>query len=218
MTWWKWGLVGVALALGLFWGGFVFGVTTQRRDDTEQRLRLGQQLDSIRIAHAVTVARLEAKDVSRETAVRSAKAEAEQADRRAASANRRAAAAEELVASATTKDDSIAAYQEQVATLKMERDEERAAKTSYRIAMEAGMERAAGLLERIAVDSAALHDSRVRIAKLITPAAPTASPLGGLARKAETVAIAAATAGACRQSLFSIGCISGLVVTGGRIK
>ena len=218
MTWWKWLLVGIVAALGVLWAGFVLGVTTQRKDDTEERLQLAQRDDSARVAFAVTIARLEAEAVSRETMLRTARSAAEAADRRAAAAGQREAEAEQLVAAAVTQGDSIIAYQGQVATLKGALVEERAAKVNYREAMEASIARSAVLEQRIGADSLRILSQAQTIDSLLAPLPASSSPLQGLARKGETVAIAAATYGACRESLVSIGCIAGAIVTGRRLK
>lgn len=175
MTWWQWGLAVLVAAAGIAFGGFRYGVTTQRKDDADARLRLAVQVDSARTAHAAEVAAIKAELISRGVALT-------QSDNRArvAEAARRAAtdsvvAARGALVSAESAADSLRAYPPIVEALTRELEVADSARVAYRDALTADYERAALLLRRIAADSVLIQRQAVIIAQIIPPPPPPKS-------------------------------------------
>ena len=172
MTWWQWGLAVLVAAAGIAFGGFRFGVTTQRKDDADARLRLAVQVDSARQAHAADTARLN-RDVAREsTRATFAEARARAADATAQRATDDAQTAQDALSATQTAADSLRAYPPLVDALTRQVEAGDSARIALRDALDASHERAGLLLRRIAADSALIQRQAVIIANVVPPPPP----------------------------------------------
>ena len=181
MTWWQWGLAVLVAAAGIALGGFHLGVTTQRKDDADARVRLAVQVDSARTAHAADTARL-ADDVARAT-LRATLAENRAVEAEAAAqhvADEVLVAQDALRASQTTAD-SLSAYPPLVDALTRERDSLKASREGYKAALAASKEKSALLLSRIAVDGVLSAAKDVMLGSVTPPPPPSKSGWGCVA-------------------------------------
>lgn len=175
MTWWQWGLAVLVTAAGIALGGFRLGVTTQRKDDADARLRLAVQVDSARQAHAADLAALNVEMVSRATALTLAEARATAADRKAERSAEDVAATRDALVSAESAADSLRAYPPLVDALTRQVEVVDSARIGYRDALAASQERSGLLLRRIAADSTLIQRQAVIIANIIPPPPPSKS-------------------------------------------
>lgn len=172
MTWWQWGLAVLVAAAGIAFGGFRYGVTTQRKDDADARLRLAAQVDSARTAHAAEVAAIKAELVSRGVALTQSDNRARVAEAARQAATDSVVAARGALVSAESAADSLRAYPPIVEALTRELEVADSARVAYRDALTADYERAALLLRRIAADSALIQRQAVIIANVVPPPPP----------------------------------------------
>lgn len=217
MTWWRWLLVGVLVALLLLLVGYQGGVTVERERGARRSIALLAAQIEIDRAHADTVATLNAAVVARDTLVRRETARAQAAEGKAGVAARETATIRQELAAASSAADSLAAYPPLVDALTRQVVALDSSRAGYRDALAQSVQAAGLLRQRIAVDSVALHQARVALARAIT-VVPVTRSRGGIGRAAETAAVAAATVGACDEALLSIGCVAGIVVTGNRLR
>ena len=171
MTWWQWTLAVLVLTAGLAFGAFRWGVTTQRRDDADARLRLAASLDSTRTAHASQVSALKV-DVSRfSTLVALAESRAKAAESTAQRATEDVLTAQDALRASQTTADSLRAYPAVVDALTRQVTALDSARLGYRDALAASQERAGLLLARIATDSVLIERQRDALGK-VTPTPP----------------------------------------------
>lgn len=181
--------VGVVLLLAIAWGCFRLGVITQRKDDSDARLRLAESLQIARLAHAADTTRL-AAEVSRATmAATKARMESIAAETKVVMAQYKVAAARDSMSAAVTAlnaahspEDSLLAYPVMVKalngvvlmlTLQVAAEEDVVAK--YRREASEEQSRSAVLLKRIATDSI-LRDQQDRVlGKVLPPPPPSKS-------------------------------------------
>ena len=164
--------VGVVLLLAIAWGCFRLGVITQRKDDSDARLRLAVQVDSARNAHAAEVATLKI-DVSRfSTLVALAESRAKAAESTAQRATEDVLTAQDALRASQTTADSLRAYPAVVDALTRQVTALDSARLGYRDALAASQERAGLLLARIAADSALIQRQAVIIANVVPPPPP----------------------------------------------
>ncbi len=181
MTWWQWALAVLVLAAGLAFGAFRLGVTTQRRDDADARLRLAVALDSVRQAHAADTARLN-REVARGTlAATVAEARAKAAESTAQRATDDVLAAQDALRASQTTADSLRAYPAVVDALTLQVVALDSARLGYRDALAASQQRAGLLLARIATDSVLIERQRDALGKVIPPPPPSKSGWGCVA-------------------------------------
>jgi hypothetical protein len=171
VTWWKWGIAGALLVMGIWGSGFRVGVLTQRKDDAEARLRLGAALDSVKQDHAATVAVLQAEVVSRGVERARAEADAKASQRQADAARRDAAVSRQALHESATALDSLAAYPPLVAALDSQVVALDSTVTHYRVALSSEVARSGLLTQRIAADSLLIDQQRRALATMI-PADP----------------------------------------------
>lgn len=181
MTWWQWGLAVLVAAAGIAFGGFHLGVTTQRKDDADARLRLAVQVDSARTAHAAEVATIAAELVSRGVELTHADYRARVAEAARQSVTNEALAARDALKASQTTADSLSAYPPLVDALTRELEVADSARVAYRDEVAASHERAGLLLRRIAADSTLLQRQAVIIANVIPPPPPSKSGWGCVA-------------------------------------
>ena len=181
MTWWQWGLAVLVAAAGIAFGGFKYGVTTQRKDDSDARLRLAVQVDSARTAHAAEVATIAAELVSRGVELTHADYRARVAEAARQSVTNEALAARDALKASQTTADSLSAYPPLVDALTRELEVADSARVAYRDEVAASHERAGLLLRRIAADSTLLQRQAVIIANVIPPPPPSKSGWGCVA-------------------------------------
>jgi hypothetical protein len=181
VTWWQWTLAVLLAAAGIAFGGFRFGVLTQRKDDADARLRLAVQVDSSRQAHAAALAALNVEMVSRATALTLAEARAAAADRKAVNADVDRLAALDNLKDAQTAADSLAAYPPVVDALTRQLVAVDSSRLAYRDALTASQERSALLLRRITADSAVIVQLNTALGKVIPPPPPSKSGWGCVA-------------------------------------
>lgn len=215
MTWWRWGLVGLVAAAVVAGLGYLVGVTVERDRATQSRLELLSNQIQDDLEHAATTARLQAAAVARETALQEALGRARASEAREAAANQATTATRAQLAQAMTAADSLAAYVPLVAGLTEELAVAKSSTRSYRDALEASIAKSAALTARVAADSILIEGQRQTIQGLARPATASGGRIG---RVAETAALAAATAGACRQGALTVGCLAGVAATASRIK
>lgn len=167
MTWWRWGLAALVAAAGIAFGGFKYGVTTQRKDDADARLRLAVSLDSARSAHAAAVATLKI-DVSRfSTLATLAEARATAAESKAQRSADDVLSAQDALRASQTTGDSLRAYPPIVEALTRRVEAVDSARIGYRDALAASQQRAGVLLARIAADSTLIERQAATLAKII---------------------------------------------------
>ena len=181
MTWWQWGLAVLVTAAGIAFGGFKYGVTTQRKDDADARLRLAVQVDSARTAHAAEVATIAAELVSRGVELTHADYRARVAEAARQSVTNEALAARDALKASQTTADSLSAYPPLVDALTRELEVADSARVAYRDEVAASHERAGLLLRRIAADSTLIQRQAVIIAQIIPPPPPSKSGWGCVA-------------------------------------
>ena len=181
MTWWQWGLAVLVAAAGIAFGGFKYGVTTQRKDDADARLRLAVQVDSARTAHAAEVAAIAAELVSRGVELTHADYRARVAEAARQSVTNEALAARDALKASQTTADSLSAYPPLVDALTRELEVADSARVAYRDEVAASHERAGLLLRRIAADSTLIQRQAVIIANIIPPPPPSKSGWGCVA-------------------------------------
>lgn len=175
MTWWQWGLAVLVTAAGIAFGGFKYGVTTQRKDDADARLRLAASIDSVQLVHAADVAKLKV-DVSRfSTLATLAEARATAAESKAQRSADDVLSAQDALRASQTTGDSLRAYPPIVEALTRQVEAVDSARIAYRDALTASHERAGLLLRRIAADSTLLQRQAVIIANVIPPPPPSKS-------------------------------------------
>lgn len=183
-AWWQDGLLllgGALLCLGMGW---VIGGALEARRGEQRNQQLVAANDSVMLAYAATIAGLE-KDVARGTVeVALAQERAIKAEQSAVRAKKDVVRVTQALSASQTAADSLAAYPPLVDALTATMVEQGEAIVGYRDALAASQQRSAALQARIAADSAALHQSRVTIAKLITPRPEPSRPrlLGFLPR------------------------------------
>lgn len=181
MTWWQWALAVLVLAAGLAFGAFRLGVTTQRKDDADARLRLAAQVDSAQQAHAAEVSALKL-DVSRfSTLATVAESRATASDRAAQRLADDAQTAQDALRASQTTADSLRAYPAVVDALTRQVVALDSARLGYRDALAASQERAGLLLARIATDSVLIERQRDALGKVIPPPPPSKSGWGCVA-------------------------------------
>ena len=181
MTWWQWGLAVLVAAAGIAFGGFKYGVTTQRKDDADARLRLAVQVDSARTAHAAELAALNVEMVSRSTLLALAEARATAAESKAQRSADDVLTAQDALRASQTTGDSLRAYPPIVEALTRQVEAVDSARVAYRDALTASHERAGLLLRRIAADSTLIQRQAVIIANIIPPPPPSKSGWGCVA-------------------------------------
>lgn len=163
----------VLAVIGL--AGFRLGVITQRRDDSDARLRLSASLDSARSVHAAAVATLKA-DVSRfSTLVTLAENRAVDAEAAAQHVADEVLVAQDSLKASQTREDSLRAYPPLVDALTRERDSLKASSEGYKAALAASKEKSALLLSRIAVDGVLSAAKDVMLGSVVPPASPPKS-------------------------------------------
>ena len=181
MTWWQWALAVLVLTAGLAFGAFRLGVTTQRKDDADARLRLAAALDTVRQAHAADTARLN-RDVARGTlAATVAESRATASDRAAQRSADDVLTAQDALRASQTTADSLRAYPAVVDALTRQVVALDSARLGYRDALAASQERAGLLLARIATDSVLIERQRDALGKVIPPPPPSKSGWGCVA-------------------------------------
>ena len=159
--------VGVVLLLAIAWGCFRLGVITQRKDDSDARLRLAVQVDSARNAHAAEVATLKI-DVSRfSTLATLAEARATAAERKVARARADTDSTRAALLAATTTADSLAAYPPLVDALTRQVEAGDSVQVALRDALTASHARAGVLLARIAADSTLIQRQAATLATIV---------------------------------------------------
>ena len=181
MTWWQWGLAVLVAAAGIAFGGFKYGVTTQRKDDSDARLRLAVSWDSAQSAHAAEVGAITAELVSRGVALTHANYRARVAEMARQSVTNEALAARDALKASQTTADSLSAYPPLVDALTRELEVADSARVAYRDEVAASHERAGLLLRRIAADSTLIQRQALIIANVIPPPPPSKSGWGCVA-------------------------------------
>jgi len=181
VTWWQWTLAVLMAAAGIALAGFRFGVITQRKDDTDARLRLAVQVDSAQQAHAAALAALNVEMVSRATALTIAENRAKAAEKFVARTSATTDSMRAELVSAAGAADSLTAYARLANALSYQMIALDSSRLAYRDALTASQERSALLLRRIAADSAVIVQLNTALGKVIPPPPPTKSGWGCVA-------------------------------------
>lgn len=212
MKWWGWillGLVGGITAL-LLWQSRQL-VQARHRLATEQER--SRQLAIVGSVRQVRIDSLEALIVPVDTTDRQRLREAQQRARQSAQEAARA------IASARTTSDSLAITT--AALWASQRHAEASDSLASRLTLDLeATSRLLALTREVQVETAAQRDSARAEAgrwKLLATDAVSIGPQPKLGRAVETAAIGAATVGACRDGLLTLGCVAGVVVTGKRL-
>lgn len=167
MTWWQWGLAVLVTAAGIAFGGFKYGVTTQRKDDADARLRLAASIDSVQLVHAADVAKLKV-DVSRfSTLATLAEARATAAESKAQRSADDVLSAQDALRASQTTGDSLRAYPPIVEALTRQVEAGDSVQVALRDALTASHARAGVLLARIAADSTLIQRQAATLATIV---------------------------------------------------
>jgi len=181
VTWWQWTIAVLLAAAGIAFGGFRFGVLTQRKDDADARLRLAVQVDSSQQAHAAALGALK-DDVSRfSTLATLAENRAKAAEKFVARTSATSDSMRAELAGAAGAADSLTAYARLANALSYQVIALDSSRTAYRDALTASQERSALLLRRITADSAVIVQLNTALGKVIPPPPPSKSGWGCVA-------------------------------------
>lgn len=212
MTWWRWTLVGLLVALAI--GGLAYhqGVTAERRRSDRAHAEILQALRDREARAAAREVALAAELVARETALQALLDRARASEAREADAERATRATRAQLAQAMTAADSLGAYVPLVAGLTEQLVIAKSSTQTYREALQASQAKSATLMAQLQEKDQQLQEKDATIAELRQPVV-VAPSRGGLGRAVETTAIAAATARACEASVLSVGCLAGAGIT-----